>query len=184
MIGDGFDAILAAAQRGDPNALEAIYRELAPGVLGYLRGQRAADPEDLAGEVFVAVVERIGGFRGDERAFRSWVFTIAHHRLAHARRRAARRREATVDPRELAPLGPVGDVSEEAMAALGTRWALTALDRLTPDQRDVVLLRILGGLSVEETARVLRKRRGAVKTLQRRALAALARSIEREAVSG
>ncbi len=89
-----------------------------------------------------------------------------------------------MDPRELAPLGPVGDVSEEAMAALGTRWALTALDRLTPDQRDVVLLRILGGLSVEETARVLRKRRGAVKTLQRRALAALARSIEREAVSG
>ncbi len=181
---NGFERVLAAAREGDPDALARIYRELAPGVLGYLRGQGAADPEDLAGEVFVAVVERIRGFRGDERAFRSWVFTIAHHRLADARRRAARRRETAMDPRRLVPAGPVGDVVEEAMAALGTRWAKDALASLTPDQRDVVLLRILGGLSVEDTARALGKSRGAVKTLQRRALAALARRIQPEAVSG
>ncbi len=185
MIGPDFVRVLEAARAGDPEALERIYRELAPAVLGYLRGQGAADAEDLAGEVFVALVERIATFRGDERALRSFVFTIAHHRLVDARRRARRRRDVPVDPHALAASGgPVGDVTEEAMGALGTDWAVRALDALTPDQRAVVLLRILGELSVAEVARVLGKTRGAVKTLQRRGLAALARSIEREAVSG
>jgi RNA polymerase sigma-70 factor (ECF subfamily) len=185
MIGPDFERVLEAARTGDPDALERIYRDLAPAVLGYLRGQGAADPEDLAGEVFVALVERIRGFRGDERALRSFVFTIAHHRLVDTRRREHRRRDVVADPHELAAAaGPVGDVAEEAMQALGTTWAVRALDALTPDQRAVVLLRVLGELSVAETARVLGKTRGAVKTLQRRGLAALARSIEREAVSG
>jgi RNA polymerase sigma-70 factor (ECF subfamily) len=185
MIGPDFERVLQAARTGDPEGLERIYRELAPAVLGYLRGQGVADPEDLAGEVFVALVERIRGFRGDERALRSFVFTIAHHRLVDARRRERRRRDLTADPHELAAaVGPVGDVAEEAMQALGTAWALRALDALTPDQRAVVLLRVLGELSVAEVARILGKTRGAVKTLQRRGLAALARSIQREAVSG
>lgn len=184
MIGPDFDRVLAAAKEGRPEALERIYRELAPAVLGYLRGQGAAEPEDLAGEVFVALVERIRSFRGDERALRAFVFTIAHHRLVDARRREHRRRDVPMDPHTLAASSlPTGDVGEEAMEALGTEWAMRVLDALTPDQRAVVLLRVLGDLSVAEVARVLGKTRGAVKTLQRRGLAALARSIEREAVS-
>ncbi len=89
-----------------------------------------------------------------------------------------------MDPHALprAP-GPVGDVVEDAMGALGTGWALRTLQALTPDQRAVILLRVLADLSVADVARILGKTRGAVKTLQRRALAALARQIEREAVS-
>lgn len=185
MIGRGFEDVLARAKAGDPGALERIYRDLAPAVLGYLRGQGASEPEDLASEVFVALVRQIPDFRGDERALRSFVFTIAHHRLVDERRRAGRRREAPVDPHVLAGApGPIGDVTEEAMASLGAGWAIRALGSLTPDQRAVILLRVLGGLSVADAARVLGKTRGAVKTLQRRALAALARSVEREAVSG
>ncbi len=184
MIGPDFERVLEEARRGQARAFEAIHRELAPAVLGYLRGQGAAEPEDLASEVFVAVVRGLGAFRGDERAFRSWVFTIAHRRLTDERRRAARRRDVPVDPHALprAP-GPVGDVVEDAMGALGTGWALRTLQALTPDQRAVILLRVLADLSVADVARILGKTRGAVKTLQRRALATLARQVEREAVS-
>ncbi|HEX2032011.1 MAG TPA: sigma factor-like helix-turn-helix DNA-binding protein [Actinomycetota bacterium] len=78
---------------------------------------------------------------------------------------------------------PAGDVEEEAFASLGTRRALEELGRLTEDQRGVVLLRVVGDLSVEETARVLGKTPGALKALQRRALVALGRALEKEGAS-
>ncbi|HEV3475536.1 MAG TPA: sigma-70 family RNA polymerase sigma factor [Actinomycetota bacterium] len=177
---------LAAAAAGEPWALEAIYEEFAPSVLGYLRAQSAAEPEDLGSEVFVAVVRGLSHFRGDERDFRSWVFSITHRRLMDERRRLARRRDEPADPadmtRRLAHVA-AGDVEEEALGQLGQDRAIRAVAALTPDQRDVVLLRVLADLSVEETAEILGKRKGAVKTLQRRALRALAERFQREAVS-
>jgi len=184
--GTDFSEVLRAAQAGEHRALESLYRDLAPGVLGYLRGQGAAEPEDLASEVFVALVRHVRNFRGDERAFRTWVFSIAHHRLVDERRRLARRRSLTVDPAELAE-GPAaengGDVEEEALARLGDRWVLEALSGLTPDQRAVLLLRVVAALPVADVAAILGKAEGAVKTLQRRALLRLARRMAREAVS-
>ncbi len=171
---------LDRARRGEHDALGELYAELAPGVLGYLRGSGARDVEDLAGDVFVAMMGRLSGFVGDEAALRRWVFTIAHHRLVDARRRASRQRldlvvsqpEAADDPYDRV----VARLDESAMV-------VRALAQLTPDQRNVVLLRSVAHLSVAETAEVLRKRTGAVKTLHRRGLAALARVVSREAVS-
>src|SRR5215207_2826438 len=71
----------------------AAYRDLAPAVLGYLRAQRARDPEDLLGEVFLQVTRDISRFRGDRDDLRRWVFTIARHRLIDDYRRRARRPE-------------------------------------------------------------------------------------------
>lgn len=179
-------AVVAAAARGDRRGLEEIYRSLAPAVQGYLRGQGAVEPDDLTSETFVAVVRRLSSFRGDERSFRSWVFSIAHRRLMDERRRLWRGREHAVAPEELAGAlagRVVGDVEDEALAALGRHWALRAIARLTVDQRAVLLLRVVADLSVDETASVLHKTPGAVKTLQRRALASLARQLEREGVS-
>src|SRR5262245_32695083 len=85
------DAVIEAARRGDEQAFAAVYRELAPSVLGYLRGQGSPDADDLTGDVFVAVGQRLEKFEGSVEAFRSWVFTIAHHRLVDARRRQTRR---------------------------------------------------------------------------------------------
>jgi len=76
-----------------------------------------------------------------------------------------------------------GNAEDEAVALLGEGWALRTLEILTDDQRSVLLLRVLADLSVEEVARLLGKRPGAVKTLQRRALASLARYLERQGVS-
>jgi len=186
VIGDAFTPVLEAARSGEPWAFEAIYRDLAPAVLGYLRSQRAAEPEDLASDVFVGVVRGLPSFRGDERGFRSWVFSIAHRRLVDERRRLARRREDAVDPSLMSgPLAAssVGDAEAEALARIRQGWALRVLGLLTEDQRSVLLLRILADLSVEEVAGILGKRPGAVKTLQRRALASLARHLDREGVS-
>jgi RNA polymerase sigma-70 factor (ECF subfamily) len=174
--------ILAAARAGDRAALDALYRGLAPAVLGYLRAQGGRDPEDLTSETFVGMVRGLPAFEGDERAFRSWVFSIAHRRLVDQRRRLARRPEEPVDPSEM-PEATGGDAQDEAVARLGARWALESVARLTPEQRDVLLLRVLADVSVRDVARILGKSIGAVKSLQRRGLLALARQIDAEGVS-
>lgn len=187
-IGERFDAVLAAAQAGDDQALETVYRDLAPLVVGYLRGRGAADPEDLTSETFVAVVRNIGRFRGTETKFRSWVLTIAHRRLVDERRRLSRQREDAAEPGDLEEATDTalvaGDAADDALARIGTEDVRGLLDELTDDQRAVILLRVVAELPVRETARVLGKRQGAVKTLQRRALARLQRVFDERDQSG
>ena len=142
--------------------------------------------EDAASEVFVGVVRGLARFRGGERDFRAWVFSIAHRRMMDERRRRARRREQPLDPSDLAEatdLHPRGDAEAEALDRAGRDWALGALASLTEDQRAVLLLRVLADLPVADVARILGRSVGAVKALQGRALAALARRIEREGVT-
>lgn len=180
MIGAEFDSILLAAQRGEPWAMEALYRDLAPVVLGYLRAHGASEPEDLVSEVFVAAIRGINRFRGGEQAFRSWLFTIVHRRLQDERRRRGRRREDSVHAGELEMAGglePGADVG--ALEAVATERMQALLARLTDDQRAVVLLRVIADLSVDETARIVGKRPGAVKTMQRRALAQMRKQLRK-----
>jgi RNA polymerase sigma factor (sigma-70 family) len=174
-----FDDVLAAAQAGAAWAFERLYAELSPAVAGYLRVQGAAEPEDLTSEVFLGVFRGLGGFTGDEAALRSWVFTIAHHRLVDDRRRRSRRpAPLPLDGRE--ERDPGGDVEAEALAVLGGERVLALLAALSEDQRAVLTLRIIGDLTVEQIAEAVGKRPGAVKALQRRALATLRCSLEAE----
>lgn len=180
------EEVLGAGRDGHEWALEAIYRDLAPAVLGYLRAQRATEPEDLTSEVFVGVVRGLASFSGDVKAFRSWVFSIAHRRLIDERRRLSRSREQPADPSALEGAlagAATGDVEAEGLARLGSRWAAELLDTLTDEQRTVVLLRVVADLSVRQVAEITARSPGAVKTMQRRALLQLARRIEREGVS-
>jgi RNA polymerase sigma-70 factor (ECF subfamily) len=146
--------------------------------LGYLRGRGGREPEDLVGELFLQLARNISTFTGNEAEFRSWVFLVAHHRLVDERRALARRREDPVPAPDLEEIGGVGDVEADAMERVGTAGVRRLISRLTPDQQDVLLLRILADLTVEEVARILGKRVGAVKALQRRALSALHREID------
>ncbi len=173
--------MLAAAQRGDGTAFEQLYRALAPAVAGYLRLQGTIDAEDLTNEVFLGVFTGIGTFRGEEQ-FRSWVFTIAHRRLTDDRRRQGRR-PAIAEVAVEEAMEPGGNVEDEALQVLGTERVRSLAEGLPLDQRDVVLLRMVGGLTVEQVAEALGKSPTAIKALQRRAVGALRRLFEREGVS-
>jgi len=194
---EGFDALLAAVQAGRPSAWDRCYRWLAPAVAGYLRMQGAREVDDLTSEVFLAMFRNIGTFSGTESNFRSWVFVIAHRRLQDERRRRFRRpAEDALDEASIERLGrmasgadpnPAGSsdaegADEGALRAIATERVAELCARLAPDQREVVLLRILGDLTVDQVAEVLGKSQGAVKQLQRRAFEALRRLVDREGV--
>jgi RNA polymerase sigma-70 factor, ECF subfamily len=178
---EAFAALLSAARAGGQWAYERLYRSLAPAVAGYLRVQGAAEPEDLTSEVFERAFSALGTFSGDEARFRSWVFTIAHNRLTDQRRRAGRRPVQVHD--ELPERAAPGEDVEDAVGRrLATERVRRLCDRLAPDQRDVLLMRMLGALTVDEVAEALAKSPGAVKALQRRGLAAVRRQLERQGV--
>lgn len=175
-----FERVLAGAQRSEPDALEILYRDLAPLVLGYLRGRGARDPEDLTSETFVAMMRNLHRFRGNETRLRTWVLTIAHRRLIDDRRRRSRRPESPMEPTSMAETQGTtsSDAGTAALAKVGGEEMVRLLEGLTDDQRAVVVLRIVADLPVNEVARILKKRPGAVKTMQRRALASLARALD------
>ena len=146
----------------------AAYRRLAPVVLGYLRAEGVPDAENVLGEVFLQVARDFHRFSGDDAALRHWVFTIARNRLIDDRRRRARRPQ--LDD------GPLPDRADTAVPdELLDPRLLAALRGLTPDQREVVALRFVADLSLEAVARTTRRGTGAVKALQHRGLASLAR---------
>ncbi len=181
MLGENFPGTLDAARAGAEWAWAAIYRDLAPAVVGYLRARRANEPDDLAGEVFLQVVRDLPRFQGGEREFRAWVFVIAHHRLLDESRRSARR------PVDLEPDGPVvasapDDLETQVIESAAADGVRRIIDQLPSDQRDVLLLRVFGDLTIEEVSRAVGKSQGAVKALQRRGAASIKRTLAQEGV--
>lgn len=174
-----FALLLADAKSGCPRAFERIYRQMAGQVASYLRWHRASDPDGLTNDVFAQVHRKLATFEGDEQGFRSWLFTIAHHRMIDDRRRVNRQPPMQDDAGVDEALG-WGDVEEDAFAALAHDHVRELVAVLSPDQRDVVLLRVVADLSVEDVARMLQKRAGAVKALQHRALATLRRYLDQQ----
>lgn len=181
-LGPKFEATLNAAKDGAEWAWAALYRDLAGPVTGYLASRGARDAEDLASETFLQVARNIQRFEGEEVAFRSWVFVIAHRRLIDWRRSQSRRPStvplATHDGEQSG-----GDVEVEAIDRVVTAELQDAFEKLTETQRDVLALRIIGHLTLEETAGVVGKRLGAVKAAQRRGLVALREHLELKRVT-
>jgi len=177
-----FASVLAAAQAGAEWAWARLYRSHAGRVLGYLRNRGASDPENLLGEVFLQLARNIATFTGTEANFRSWLFTIAHHRLLDERRTARRRPSEPVAEFDESDPGPHDTTADTALTSIGTDRVREMIGRLAPAQQEVLLLRLVGGLTVPEIAEAIGKNTGAVKALQRRGLESLRRMIEREGV--
>jgi RNA polymerase sigma factor (sigma-70 family) len=175
-----FELTFAAAKRGDGQAFARLYEWLAAPVHGYLRSRRVADAEGMTNDVFLRAFKNVSSFSGDGEHFRSWVFTIAHNATLDERRRAARR------PADIGlavvPEQPTSDAADDALETLARERIERLLGRLAPDQRDVFLLRVLGDLSVAQTAEVLGKSYEAVKALQRRGAASLKKLLADEGV--
>jgi RNA polymerase sigma-70 factor (ECF subfamily) len=172
-----FERRLAGAQTGAEWALAALYRESHPSLLRYLRAQAPVDGEDIASQVWIEAASGLVRFSGDEADFRRWLFTIARRRLIDFRRREGRRR-AVLASLEDASASP--DPQAQALDASETEIALKLLASLPPKQAEVVFLRVLAGLEVEDVALMLGKTRGAVRVLQHRALTTLREQLMKE----
>lgn len=180
-LGESFPAVLEAAREGADWAWRVLFNEFAGPVLRYVRSRGAAEPEDVTGEVLLQIARDLVRFQGTESEFRSWVFVVAHHRLLDERRYRRRHPAEPAASDRLAGLGASGDVEEEAMRSLATRRVVVLLGGMPKAQREVLLLRMVAGLSVEETARTLGRTPNAVKALQRRGLAGVRNKLAREA---
>ena len=140
--------------------------------MGYLRARGVEDPEAVTQEVFIAVLPKIGKIIGGEDGVRTFLFSIAHARAVdHHRVRVRRFPTVEYDPKLD---GRSTSSAEEIMLTQADREATVALlAALKTEHRDVLLLRIVADLPLEQVAKVMGKSVGSVKQLQRRALLAL-----------
>jgi RNA polymerase sigma-70 factor (ECF subfamily) len=169
---DGLDALVLDARAGSASAFTDLWQRLSPVVAGYVRGRGVRDAEDVTSEVFLTAYRGLDGFEGDGAAFRRRLFTIAHHRAVDAVRDQPRELgDAAYEHEEYhrtthrAAAEPPGRIEHEA--------TLRLLQQLPTDQRDVLLLRVVADLSVDEVSRVLDRSADAVRRLHRRALVQL-----------
>jgi len=172
---------LAAAVQGDSGAFAVLWSALQPAMLRYLRVIVGAAAEDVASETWLQAARDLRKFSGPPRVFRVWLFTIARNRAIDEHRRARRRPE---EPRELWDRD-MTDTQPDAAADLiqrsETDWALSVIASLPQDQAEAVLLRVVAGLDVAQTAQVLGKRPGAVRIAAMRGLRRLAGHAEVQA---
>jgi RNA polymerase sigma-70 factor (ECF subfamily) len=178
------DTALRQAQRGSEDGFRLLYRAVQPGLLRYLHVLVGTDAEDVAAEAWLQIARDLAGFRGDVAGFRGWATTIARHRaMDHLRQR--RRRPAVTDTGLdlLTELPGPADTAASVAEAMATDAALTLIARLPRDQAEAVLLRVVMGLDVAATARVLGKRPGAVRTAAYRGLRRLATQLQQTGVT-
>ena len=175
--------VLAAAQRGSGDAFAVIWRELSPVVAGYLTGRGVTDPDGLTSDVFLGVLPRLAEVSGGVAGLRTFVFSVAHARAVDDLRRRARRPQVVeFDPARHD--GRAASAEQEAMGRAGTEQVLALLEQLAPDYREVLSLRVVADLDLEQTAAVMERSVGSIKQLQRRALLALRALLEPSGVTG
>jgi RNA polymerase sigma-70 factor (ECF subfamily) len=175
--GAGLADLTTRAVRGQPAAIESLLEHIRPMVVRYCRARlgritghyHVAD--DVAQEVCIAVLSALPRYRDMGRPFASFVFGIASHKVADAVRAAAR----LAVPTEELPDGPDEHPGPEEMvvAWLEAQRARALLARLPQHLRELLILRVVTGLSAEETGNVLGMSAGAVRVAQHRALARL-----------
>lgn len=163
---------LTAARAGEEQGFAVLWRALNPLVLRYLRVVVGDTAEDVASETWLQVARDFDRFGGGPAEFRGWLFRIARHRGIDARRRAGRSREDPVETVEATPVA--ADAASEMIEGAETAWALRRISDLPVDQAEAVMLRVVAGLDVATTARVLGKRAGAVRIATMRGLRRLA----------
>ncbi len=179
---NSFDSVLVAARNGEQWAFRSLFEALSSQIAAFVRARHDRDVDDIVNEIFLGAFRNLDRFAGGEADYRAWVFRIARNKINDSHRRSYR----TVPQ---ANLDTESDTVHSAQAESDLtlpeqREQIELLLRgLSADQRDVILLRILADLSIEQVAEILEKPPGAIKSLQHRALEALRRQSSSLAVS-
>jgi RNA polymerase sigma-70 factor (ECF subfamily) len=183
----GLHDLTDLAVRGQPDAIESLLEQVRPMVVRYCRARLGRISghyhiaDDVAQEVCIAVLAALPRYRDMGRPFASFVFGIAAHKIADAVRSATR----SAVPTEDLPDGPDEHPGPEEMAVayIEAQRARDLLARLPGHLRELLVLRVVAGLSAEETGNVLGMSAGAVRVAQHRALARLRAIAVRESIA-
>ena len=177
-VTDELAPLVARAREGDEAAVEDLLARLRPGIVRYCRarlGRRGGSygsSDDVAQEVCVAVLTALPRYVEQGRPFAAFVYGIAGHKVADAQRAVFRDRSDVTDTLpDRADDAPTPE--DAAVAAAEAQRARALLDQLPAAQRELLLLRVVAGLSAEETGAALDMTPGAVRVAQHRALARL-----------
>jgi RNA polymerase sigma-70 factor (ECF subfamily) len=181
------EVALAGAARGDEAAIATLYRSFNPVLLRYLRHHVGRVAEDVASDVWLLLAPQLAGFEGGVSRFRALMFTIARRRVIDEYRRNGRQTPTVSFDEEYAEAfdqADSNDTEAEAISRLTAQSAVEALVRGLPeDQAEIVLLRVLGDLDVEQVAGIVGKSKGAVRIAQHRALQRLQETWSKKAVT-
>jgi RNA polymerase sigma-70 factor (ECF subfamily) len=181
-LAPGFDeqAVVIAAQRGDQGALGTLYESYFPRVYRFVATRLASteDAEDVTEEIFLRIIDNLGGFEFRGLPFGAWVFRIARNEVvSHVRRQKVR---STTTPLTEFIADANADHVTEVETALTIAVVRKAAEKLPEAQRQVIALRFGAGLSVAETAQALKKTENNVKVLQHKAIAKLQLLVRRD----
>jgi RNA polymerase sigma-70 factor, ECF subfamily len=185
--GDGIDALAGAAISGDRAAQERLLKSVQPLVVRYCRARVGrqersyASADDVAQEVCLAVLTALPSYQDQGRPFLAFVYGIAAHKVADAHRSAARNRSEPVPEFPDAPELRDGPEQRAVSGELSSRMA-RLMSTLPPKQREILVLRVVVGLSAEETADAVGSTPGAVRVAQHRALNRLRKALAAEEV--
>jgi RNA polymerase sigma-70 factor (ECF subfamily) len=178
-----FEDVLASASNGDESAFASLWRWLHPQLRRWLTVVLPGSAEDVESEIWLSVVRGLPSFVGDDTDFPRWVFTIARCRVVDWARHRERQPVVTaLDGVDIADPATLSSALLDRTTAVET--ALSLLARLTPNQREVVALRVISGLSVRGTSAVVNKTEGAVRVLCHRGLRTLAQQLAKPLAGG
>lgn len=170
--------LVRRVRSNEPHAFDELYARYSPRVYGYLVQRlngNAQEAEDLTADVFMRVYEKIDAYQPQGAPLSAWMFRIAHNRLIDAVRRRPRQGQVTLEDAPEIMAGPAFGGIDQKVALEQIK---IGLERLTPEQRQVIVLRFLEGKSLAETAALVGRNEDAVKKLQARGLASLRRQVE------
>jgi RNA polymerase sigma-70 factor (ECF subfamily) len=169
-----FPDVLHAAAHGDEAAFARLWRDAQPHLMRYLRIVAGEAAEDVAAEVWLEIAKGLRRFRGDEREFRGWLFTMARRRAADHRRYARRHPAFPTGEQDELDRPSGDDTAATAIDSMSTEAALKLIATLPRDQAEIIALRVVAGLDVAQVAKITGKRPGAVRVAAHRGLRTLA----------
>lgn len=178
------DLLAERVRRGDREAIAAVYLETAPALRGFLRRRvgHGEVADDLVEQTFLELMAGCARLRGNGRELRGWLYRAALNNLRDWQKRAERRGDNELQARhtgslESAERDPAEQVDEQTMDP----ELVAALRSLTIDQREVIELRVVAGMSTRQVAKLTSRSEGAVKALQHRAVRALTEALAPDA---
>jgi RNA polymerase sigma-70 factor (ECF subfamily) len=181
---ESFGSVLMAAQAGGEWAFAELYDEYNPLLERYFAARASSAAQDLAAETWLGAARRLSKFRGDEVQFRSWLFTIAHRRMADFSRDRKHHGWQPAVQESLGNYLAPDDTEQSVLDWLSGRAAVRQIAAVLPrKEAEVVLLRVVGGLGVEQVAKIMGLRSGTVRVLQHRALKKLSTEFRLEPVT-